>query len=365
MDNVGYLPSATVDRAYEQGERILSDQFYFRQESVSDAYLADHRRPPEEHDEHVIEVRSEEEPCRSRHASGDPGTSFDDPNDACWYSLLSAPEHTKPADQSVKKQLHNHCVSHFFSQDKYNVINGCLDEEFTRAAVELIMKFTTTAHKPFPKCLQDLFHKSLRHSSTFSEASYMYRILKIIQHLHHPNAQDLPIQWTHIKHLVTSLLTTPQCEDNRQYPLQWHMIMLSLCYLVTALEDDLERKARWNTIKKSSAYSILHPDNCRAHCRELMEWTHSLVSRCAGSSQDCTQRTCGCSEELCHRNHVLPLLVKLLELSLRLTNGWNYKEYVQRMAEELNSLGLVNLPQMQLMFEVTISKFPNNVPKQN
>ena len=131
VDNVGYLPSATVDRAYEQGERILSDQFYFRQESVTDAYLADHRRPPEEHDEHVIEVRSEEEPCRSRHSSGDPGTSFDDPNDACWYSLLSAPEHTKPADQSVRKQLHNHCVSHFFSQDKYNVINGCLDEEFT------------------------------------------------------------------------------------------------------------------------------------------------------------------------------------------------------------------------------------------
>ena len=135
--------------------------------------------------------------------------------------------------------------------------------------------------------------------------------------------------------------------------------MLSLCYLVIALEDDLERKARLNTIKKSSAYSILHPDNCRAQCcRELMEWTHSLVSCYAGSSQDNTHKICGCREELCHRNHVLPLLVKLLELSLRLTNAWNYKEYVQRMAEEFNALGLVNLPQIQLMFEVTIYKLP-------
>ncbi|XP_011661096.2 uncharacterized protein LOC100888634 isoform X1 [Strongylocentrotus purpuratus] len=298
---------------------------------------------------------------RSRHSSADLGERVEQPTDACWVSFLSPSGDTKASDLSVRNFQHSQCISKPFSQDKRNTVYACHEEEFTQAAVNLIAQFTTTNHKPPPQLLQDLFHDTLRKCSSSSlEASVVYRCLKNIQHLHHPSSRDFPMEWNLIKSVATTLVSSPSKDslDNSASPaIKWHIDLLSLHFLVSVLEDDVERKARWKTLKKSFAFSILNPEICRNNCREVVDWIHKVVSELEplqgfeASTSCSTVVSCGCPDSACHRNYVLPLLGKLLELSFRMATSLTLKTYVQRTVDELNSCGLKGLPQLRLVFE--------------
>nr|XP_054766399.1 uncharacterized protein LOC129273397 [Lytechinus pictus] len=297
---------------------------------------------------------------RSRHSSGEVAENEEQVTDACWGSFLLAPEDTKASDLSVRKYKHMHKRTKPFSDDKCNAVNACHEEEFTQAALNLIEKFTTINHKPPPHLLQELFHETLRKGKSNAEALIVYRCLKKIQQLHHPNARDFPIEWDLVRTVATALVSVPSNGDLNDSVLavnSWHIDLLSLHYLVSILEDDLERKARWNTLKKSYAFSILNPDTCRNNCQEVVRWIHKVVSElepspgCSASTFRSTVLSCRCPESTCHVSYLLPLLGKLLELSFRMADSWTLKTHLQRTVEELKSCDLKGLPQLRLLFE--------------
>ncbi|XP_072177960.1 uncharacterized protein [Diadema setosum] len=279
---------------------------------------------------------------------------------ACWSSLESAPEHMKCANSSVKSVGQNRdtvkCGDRIssFSTMKLNTIDTCIEE--IPAAMDFICSFATSKCKPDARFYADLIRNTLPSCRTSVESALVYQTMKFVQHLHHPGVSDMLITWEDLKHLG-DVLIRPPCNS-----FEWHKDLAALRLVASVLEDDVERKLRWNTARRPTCHvhAILNPDTCKDKCKVVARWIHSLVvelrppptsSNSTSARRGKPSLQCRCPEGLCHMNHVLPVFEKLLQISIALTERRNHKDHVEMIAREINGLHLQGLPQMQLIFE--------------